>query len=307
MATQDEVSAACERLVAGGERASVDRVRGEWGGGWPNSLTPMVRVWREARQAPGADVRPAAPAEPIALPASIQRAVDALSAAVAGLAPAFGAAVAEVAETERRRSRLEVDAAATRAAAEVEAARQTAADERALTDAVRAEATGLETSLAAKDLELERLAARTAEQTAEVERLTALLERERTGRKEAEARVVELTDQFQTSRSETAAAQAVAATAEAETQRQREQVAALSGKLEAALTTIATLQTEAAVARQSTEGERQRAERAEAERTQAELAAREAVGRAAKAEGEAATLRAELAAGGKSRRAAGDS
>jgi colicin import membrane protein len=277
MATQDEVSAACDRIVGRGERATVDRVREELGGGSLNSLTPMVRAWRETQQAPGADARPAVPTAPIALPASIQRAVDALSAAVAGLAPGFGAAVAEVVETERRRSRLEVDAAATRAAAEVEAARQTAADERALTDAVRAEATGLETSLAGKDLELDRRAARIVEQTAEVERLAALLERERTGRTEAEARVAELTDQLQAARSDTAAAQADARSAEAETQRQRDLAAALSGKLEIAQTTIAGLQTEAAVARQAADGERQRAERAEAERSKAELAARDGV------------------------------
>jgi chromosome segregation ATPase len=305
MATQDEVFAACERLVARGARPTVDRVREELGGGSLNALTPMVRAWREAQQAPGANLPPAGPAEPITLPTAVQRAVDALSAAVTGLVPAFGVAIAEVAETERRRSRLEVDAAATRAAAEVEEARQIAADERALTDAVRAEATGLETALAAKDLEIERLAALGAEQTAEVERLTALLERERTDRTEAEARVAELTDRLQAARSDTAAAQAAARSAEGEAQRQRDLAAVLSGKLETAQTTIAGLQTELAVVRQAAEGERQRAERAEAERSKAELAARDAVGRAALAEGELAALRAEDKTSLKPRRGAG--
>lgn len=305
MATQDEVSAACDRLIARGERASVDKVREELGGGSLNSLTPLVRAWREARQAPGADARPAVLAEPVALPVSIQRAVDALSAAVAGLVPAFGAAVAEVAETERRRSRLEVDAAATRAAAEVEEARQTAADERALTDAVRAEATGLETALAAKEDEIARLTVLTAEQAAEVERLGALAEREQIGKTDAEARVAGVMDQLQASRSDTAAAQALAAAAEAETQRQRDLATALAAKVETAQATIATLQTEVAVARQAAEGERQRAERAETGRTDAELAARDAIARAAKAEGEVAALRGKDITPPKPRRGAG--
>jgi colicin import membrane protein len=234
MATQTEVDAACEAIAARGERPTVERVRVELGGGSPNALTPMVRAWKEARQQPHADVQQVGiHADPVPLPAAIQRVLDGMSAAVAGLAPAFGMAIAEVAEAERRRSRLEVDAAMARARAEVEEARLAVQDERETTEAVRNEVVEQEQAMVAKDQEIDRL--------------TGLLaERDHA---------------------------------------------------------LAALTTEAAVARQAAAGERLRAERAEAEadrlrqeRADGETAVREAIARAAKAEGEVAALRAEQAA-----------
>jgi hypothetical protein len=96
------------------------------------------------------------------LPAPIQRALDGLSGAVANLALAFGVAVAEVAEVERRRSRLEVNAAVARAMAQVDEARLAVEDERAETDAVRAEVARHEATIATKDAEIEALRAELA-------------------------------------------------------------------------------------------------------------------------------------------------
>ena len=73
---------------------------------------------------------------------------------MASLAPAFAAAVAEVAEVERRRSRLEVDAAVTRARADVEEARLAVQDERETTEAVRAEVAEQQAAMTAKDSEI---------------------------------------------------------------------------------------------------------------------------------------------------------
>ena len=64
------------------------------------------------------------------------------------------------------------------------------------------------------------------------------------------------------------------------------EITRLSGLLSERDGMLAGLRTEAAVFEQKAASERERAERAEAGRTEAELAAREAVGRAAKAEGE---------------------
>ena len=80
-ASQHEVNAACDAIIARGERPTVERVRVELGGGSPNSLTPQVRAWKEASQPPGDASAPAPPVEPTALPASIQRALDSLSVA----------------------------------------------------------------------------------------------------------------------------------------------------------------------------------------------------------------------------------
>jgi hypothetical protein len=105
--------------------------------------------------------------------------------AVGNLPLAFSTAVAEVAEIERRRSRLEVEAIAADASAKVDEARLAAEDERAATDAVRAEVAQHETAIVAKDSELKRLAAALAERdhalierTTEVDRLTARIEQE---------------------------------------------------------------------------------------------------------------------------------
>ena len=50
MATQEVVNRACDAILARGERPTVDRVRTELGGGSPNSLTPLVRAWADARR-----------------------------------------------------------------------------------------------------------------------------------------------------------------------------------------------------------------------------------------------------------------
>jgi chromosome segregation ATPase len=150
------VNAACEAITARGERPTVELVRSELKGGSPNALTPMVRTWKESRQPPADAQQVAVPAEPITLPAAIQRAIDGLSAS-------FGAAVAEAAETERRRSRLEVEAAVTRARAEVEEARLAADDERSATEAVRNEVMEQEAALVTKDQEIARLTVMLAE------------------------------------------------------------------------------------------------------------------------------------------------
>jgi chromosome segregation ATPase len=283
MATQEEVNAACEAIAARGERPTVERVRVELQGGSPNSLTPQVRAWKDAQRQPGNEVsRAAIPVEPATLPTPIQRSLDNLAMAVGNLPLAFSTAVAEVAEIERRRSRLEVEAIAADASAKVDEARLAAEDERAATDAVRAEVAQHETAIVAKDSELKRLAAALAERdhalierTTEVDRLTARIEQEQAGRAEADRRVTDLMSQMQAARREIASSQA----------------------------TVSDLQTQGAVARQKAEGEQQRAERAEAdaerlrrERAESETIARDAVARAAKAEGEIEALRAELAA-----------
>ena len=84
-----------------------------------------------------------------------------------------------------------------------------------------------------------------------------------------------------------------------------QEIARLAALLSERDTVLADLRTEAAVARQAADGERQRAERAEIERTKAELAARDAIGRAAKMEGEMAALQAKHGTPPKPRRAAG--
>ena len=203
MVTQDQVNEICASLQARGERPTVDRVRAELGGGSPNALTPLVRIWRESQGQKGLEAPPpAAPIEPGTLPTAIQRAIDALTVAVTNLGPAFSQAVADVAETERRRSRLEVESAAAGARAQVAEARLAAEDERAATDSVRAEVLELEAAIGAKDAEARQLAdalaARDqvlAERAAEVERLAGRIEQERAARAEADTRLAELQDQ----------------------------------------------------------------------------------------------------------------
>jgi colicin import membrane protein len=205
MATQTEVDAACEAIAARGERPTVERVRVELGGGSPNALTPMVRAWKEARQQPRADVQQVGTsADPMPLPAAIQRAIDGLSAAVAGLAPAFAMAIAEI---ERRRSRLEVDAATARARAEVEEARLVAEDERSATAGKNQEIERLGTVLAERD---QALAALTTEVAVANQRADG--ERQRAERAEAEADRL----RQECADSETVARSAIARAAQAE-------------------------------------------------------------------------------------------
>jgi hypothetical protein len=203
VATQEEVNAACAAIAARGERPTVERVRVELQGGSPNSLTPQVRAWKDTQRQLGNEVsRAAIPVEPATLPTPIQRALDNLAMAVGHLPLAFSTAVAEVAEIERRRSRLEVEAIATDAIAKVDEARLAAEDERAATDAVRIEVAQHETAIVAKDSEIERLAAALAERdhalierTTEVDRLTARIEQEQARRAEADRRVADLISQ----------------------------------------------------------------------------------------------------------------
>ena len=151
MATQDEVDGACVAISARGERPTVDRVRTELGGGSPNSLTPMVRTWKDAqRQQSSPAARQTADAsEPTPLPASIQHAVVAITSAVGALAPAFAEAIAGVAESERRRTRMEIEAMEAGAKAQVEDAKASADDERATTDLVRQEVSEKEAEITA--------------------------------------------------------------------------------------------------------------------------------------------------------------
>lgn len=140
----ETVTAACEALRARGFVPTVELVRRELpGGGSPNAITPLVRAWKDAEHArrAAAEVQPEDPlaAEARTLPPPLQRVLDALTAAVANIPLAANQALAEVAETERRRSALDVDAARRAAQEQVAAARAEAADERANTDAVRAE------------------------------------------------------------------------------------------------------------------------------------------------------------------------
>jgi colicin import membrane protein len=222
VATQTDVDTACEAIAARGERPTVERVRVELGGGSPNALTPMVRAWKEARQQPRTDMQQVGiSADLVPLPVAIQRAIDGLSAAVASLAPAFSVAVAEVAEVERRRSRLEVEAAVARARADVEEARLAAEDERSATEAVRNEVMEQEKAMVAKDQEIERLTGLLAERDhalavlttdVAVARQAAAGERLRAERAEAE---VDLLRQ-ERAEGETAARAAIARAAKAE-------------------------------------------------------------------------------------------
>jgi len=311
MATQDQANAACEAIAARGERPTVERVRVELGGGSPNLLTPMVRAWKEAQRQSGSveAAQAVAPVDPGTLPAAIQRAIEGVSAAVANLAPAFSGAVTEIAETERRRSRLEVEAALAGAKAQIEEARLSAEDERSTTDSVRVE-------VADKDAEISRLnealeahgrAHGLLEQ--ETAKLRAGLDMERAARKEAKMEIERLAGEVsafgmavQTAQADAAGSKAASEAAQADAQRLREQIQTLTARLEAAQGAVSDLRTELAVSKKETEGERKRAERAEGdaerlrrERAEGEAVARDATARAAKAEAEGERARAEQA------------
>jgi predicted nucleic acid-binding Zn-ribbon protein len=204
VATQDDVNRACEAIAARGERPTVDRVRGELGGGSPNNLTPLVRAWHDARKHLALPIRkPAAMPEPGSLPPTLQRAFTVMTAAL-------DATIAEITATERRQARSEIEAAAAAAQRQIEEARQQAEDERSATDAVRAEAALLERAIADKNAEIVSLLARLEAAQGTIGELRAASaaaeqkaesERQRATRAEAEA---------ETSRQERAASEAVA-------------------------------------------------------------------------------------------------
>lgn len=309
-ATQEDVNKACEAIQARGERPTVDRVRDELGGGSPNVLTPLVRTWKEARRQPAGEVPKAAPpVEPGTLPLPIQRAIDGLTTAVANLAPAFAAAVAEVGETERRRSRLEVENALTGASAQVEEARRDADDERSATESVRREVDEKDTEI--KRIESELTAVRLERDglvSAKAAKETAL-NQEKQAKQEADERARTATEQIsafggaaQEAREAAARAQGEATTARAEAQRLRDEGTDLRRQLEAAKATVGRLETAVAVARKEAEAEGKQADKADreierirGERVAAENSAREAVARAAKAEAEIEAVRGDHA------------
>lgn len=318
MATQQEVDTACEEIRARGERPTVDRVTSFLGGGSPNRLTPMVRAWKEA-QRPGVDIPAPAVAEPGALPQGLQRAIDGIQSALAALPPALVGAIAETAESERRRSRLEVDSARTGAQAQVDEARAAAEDERSATDSVRKEVSEREAELAGLAGEARESQVRITALEQQLAKAGLALDKGRGDLEGMEGRVKALTDQVavlgkaaQDARAETAAANASTKAALEDAERVRAQLAEASSRMEAAAAAaladkaeaaavLSALRTDLALARADAEAERRRAEREEGgvaqlrqERTKLEAAARDAHGRAERAEAEAEAVRAEL-------------
>lgn len=190
-ATQDDVSAACERIAGRGERPTVERVRAELGGASPNVVTPMVRAWRERRESrstASSDSVAQPIIEPGTLPASVQRAFEQLVAAVGALPQAITAAIVESATIERRRTRLELEAAETAAQNAIGEARGVAADERSACEAVRAEASQVIATLAEREQEIASLQKLLDETQAELERSTGARDHEHLARDEAEQR-----------------------------------------------------------------------------------------------------------------------
>jgi hypothetical protein len=192
-----------------GERPTVERVRGELGGGSPNNLTPLVRAWNDARKQLALPIqKPAAPPEPSNLPPTLQRALTVLTIAL-------DATMAEVTTAERRQARSEIEAATAVAQKQIDEMRQQAEDERAATEAVRAEAGQLERAIADKDAEIAALLSRleAAQATmgelraeAAVAKQRADSEQQRAERAEAEAQA----SRQERIASETAAREAIA-------------------------------------------------------------------------------------------------
>lgn len=315
MATQDEVNAACAVIAARGERPTVERVRTELGGGSPNSLTPQVRAWKDTQRAApasGAVQEEVRTSDPAVLPPQVQAVVDAalstlttVASTLGGLAPAVAATIAGMAETERHRTRLEIDGIEAGAAAKVKEAMTAAEDERANTDLIRAEVSERESDIAtlkeAKRLAAEAAGAVQERLEAEKSALAGELADERTRRtaetaaaKQAaedaatEARrlhdeITDLSGKMATAmkaaeeaRIETAGARSLAQAAEADAQRHRDQLAEMTGKMEAARTEadgkietarqeVAKLTVRVAVAEKGEQAEATRATRAEAE------------------------------------------
>jgi chromosome segregation ATPase len=265
--TPEEVFAACAAIVANGERLTLMRLRTELGGvGSPNRLTPLLRQWREAQHS-------SVPAEPVreisdttALPPAIQSAIESLTASVAGavaaMTPAFNEALAHAAETERRRARLEIDAAEIGAAAQIAEARDTADEERANTDLVRAEVTEREADVARLTSDLDTAVSEVARVEAEkagvtddldaarqqiaTEQVAALRLSETIAGLEAAAEraAMDLTRSV----ADAASAHARAEAAQAEAARAREGTEDLRGKLDAVREETAGLRTELAAA-----------------------------------------------------------
>jgi len=289
--TQDEVSAACERIAAHGERPTVERVRVELGGGSPNAITPMVRTWksiRQARDAPPPETQGQPAVEPGTLPVVVQRALDHLANAVAAVPTTFVAAIAGVAEMERRRSRLELEGAEAAAQQALDEARSAAADERSACDAVRTEASEAAAALVERDREIVTLREGIAAGKGQIERLNGAKDQQYLVRDEAEIRANVLADEVYEARKDTALARAATQVAKAELARLRAEFTELGAAANAARERVTSLTIEVAVERQRADGERRRAERAEAEaerarqeRTAADAAALDAIARVA--------------------------
>jgi colicin import membrane protein len=120
---------------------------------------------------------------------------------------------------------------------------------------------------------------------------------------EAQKQIDEARQQAEDERAATEAVRAEAGQLERAIAEKDAEIASLLTRLEEIQRTTGELRAACAIADQKAEGERRRAERGEAEaqasrqeRIASEAAAREAIARAAKVEGENATLRAELAA-----------
>jgi len=280
-------------MATRGERPTVERVRAELGGS-PNSITPLVREWRETRQTedaphPGASGQPVV--EPGTLAVVIRRALEQLAHAVAALPAACVAATAEVAEKERRRSQLELEAGNATAQQALNEARALAEDERSACDAVRSEASEATTRLAEREQEIVTLRQIIEADKAQIASLTAARDQDYVARDEAERRARILADEVYEERKEAALARATAQATEVELARVRAESAELAAAADAARERVTSLTVEVAVERQRTDGERQRAERAEAdaersrrERAAANAAALDAMARVARVE-----------------------
>lgn len=258
---QAEVDAACEAILARGERPTVDRVRDHLGGGSPNRLTPLVRAWK-ARWRAGARTPPPPsldteqrPAETpvVAQPAvdALSNAVEALRSALDGLPRAFVQVASVAAETERRRSDLEVQSIKAATDAQVREAAAETADERGLVDLLREE-------VDAKEAEAVDLAARLGHARAEALRFqTALGDEEskaaelRTALGRATARVAELDALLDATRREASAAAQAVETARAEGRDAHERRDALQAQLMERSAELAEARTGIAVAQQA--------------------------------------------------------
>lgn len=188
MPTQPEVDAACEAIAARGDVPTVELVRLALGAS-PNTVTPLVRAWKEANRPKRAAAMDLPPADPVAVSPAVQRALEMLSGAIVRT-------VTEAEDAERRRARAAADAAVAEAMEQVADARKLAADEREATEAVRREVEDLQAAIAAKGQEIARLSTLLSERDATLAELRTAAavadqraegERQRAERAEAEA------------------------------------------------------------------------------------------------------------------------
>lgn len=258
---QAEVDAACEAVLARGDRPTVDRVREYLGGGSPNKLTPLVRAWKERRKE-GAKTPPPLSLDtgqkPVETPAAARPAVDALSSAVEalrgavdGLPRAFVQVAAAAAETERRRSDLEIQSIKAASDAQVREVVAETADERGLVDLLRQE-------VDTKDAELADLGARLAAAAAEAQDLRAKLGEEiarsanlQSSLTQATAKAGELEGLLESAKREASAAATVAADMHAEAKDLNAKRDALQAQLMERSAEMAETRTGIAVAQQT--------------------------------------------------------